>query len=246
VILDLTHKVALVTGAARRIGAVIVRALHAEGMNLVVHYRSSHDAAAALRDELEGLRPDSVALVCADLLQGPETLVEAALQRWGRLDALVNNASTFYPTPLGTVTEAQWEQLLGSNLRAPFFLTQAAGPHLAAQHGCVVNIVDIHGDRPLKSYPVYSIAKAGLAMLTRSLARELGPEVRVNAVAPGAILWPQQGMDDAARRRIVDRTALKRQGSPEDISAAVLFLIRDAAYVTGQIITVDGGRTLSN
>lgn len=245
-ILDLTHKVALVTGAARRIGAVIVRALHAEGMNLVVHYRSAHDAAAALRDELEGLRPGSVALVCADLLQDPETPIEAALQRWGRLDVLINNASTFYPTPLGTVTEVQWEQLLGSNLRAPFFLTQAAGPHLAVQHGCVVNIVDIHGDRPLKSYPVYSIAKAGLAMLTRSLARELGPEVRVNAVAPGAILWPQQGMDDAARRRIVDRTALKRQGTPEDISAAVLFLIRDAAYVTGQIITVDGGRTLSN
>ena len=170
------------------------------------------------------------------------------MARWGHLDVLINNASSFYPTAIGTVTEAQWEDLLGSNLKAPFFLAQAAAPALRAQRGCIVNIVDIHADRPLKSYPVYSIAKAGLVMLTKTLARELGPEVRVNAVAPGAILWPEQAneLDQAAKDEIIERTALKRQGHPLDVARAVRFLIRDAGYMSGQVLTVDGGRSLSH
>ncbi|MDX1251592.1 MAG: pteridine reductase [Gammaproteobacteria bacterium] len=245
---DLSGKVVLITGAAHRIGATIARMLHGQGTNLTLHYRGSSQAAQALQEELNALRANSVILTQADLLHTSElsSLVQRTVDTWGRLDVLVNNASSFYPTPIGSVTEAQWDDLTGTNLKAPFFLAQAAAPHLERHHGCIVNIADIHADRPLKSHPVYSLAKAGLVMLTKALARELGPRVRVNAVAPGAILWPESEMDEETRQHILSRTALKRQGSPEDIARAVLFLIRDAAYTSGHVLTVDGGRSLSN
>ena len=245
---SLDGKTVLITGAARRIGAQIARTLHGAGMNLVLHYRSSRDDAEALRAELESLRSDSVALLKADLSSVGELpdLVEGAQAVWGRLDALVNNASSFYPTPIGEITEAHWDDLFGANLKAPLFLAQAAARHLTEADGVIINIVDIHGMRPLKGYPVYCAAKAGLWMLTQSLARELGPRVRVNGVAPGAILWPEDAANTSAHEEIIERTALKREGSPEDIASTVLFLIRDARYVTGQILPVDGGRTLSH
>lgn len=241
-------KVALVTGAAHRLGAAIARTLHGAGMNVAVHYRNSRDAAEALQAELNAMRPDSVALFSADLLATERLarLVDKVLTTWGRLDVLVNNASSFYPTPVDTATEADWNDLLGTNLKAPFFLSKAAARHLKACQGCIVNIADIHGERPLKDHAIYSVAKAGKIMLTKALARELGPEVRVNAVAPGAILWPERGLDEVTRQRIILGTALKRQGTPQDIARAVLFLIRDAGYVTGQVLAVDGGRTLSH
>jgi pteridine reductase len=211
-----------------------------------VHYRSSAAAAKELGGELNATRPGSVALIAADLQkdEAPEQLVAAALGHFGRLDVLINNASTFYPTPVGNITRAAWDDLMGSNLRAPLFLAQAAAAHLAKQRGIIINVVDIHGLRPLKGYPVYSIAKAGLAMLTRSLARELGPDVRVNGIAPGPVLWAEHDLDDGMKRDIVSRTALKREGSPQDIARTALFLIRDAPYITGQIIAVDGGRSI--
>lgn len=245
---NLIGKVALVTGASHRIGAMIARALHAQDMNLVLHYRHSGAAAQRLQAELHAIRSDSVALAQADLLDTTTlpALIDTAVGTWQRLDVLVNNASSFYPTPVGRVTETQWDDLMGSNLKAPFFLAQAAAPYLAQHHGCIVNIVDIHADRPLKAHPVYSIAKAGLVMLTKALARELGPEVRVNAVAPGAILWPEHALETPAKEYIISRTALKRAGAPHDIAQAVLFLIRDAGYISGHVLTVDGGRSLSN
>lgn len=244
----LIGKVALVTGGAQRIGAEIVRALHAQGMDIALHYRRSTEAAEALAQELNGRRPGSVRLYQADLLASERLprLVEKVLAGLGRLDALVNNASSFYPTPVGGIDPAQWDDLIGTNLKAPLFLAQAAAPHLRACAGCIVNIADIHGLRPLKGHPVYSAAKAGLVMLTRSLARELGPEVRVNAVAPGAILWPEQDLDEITKQRIITRTALKRQGSPRDVARTVLFLIRDAEYITGQTLPVDGGRLVAS
>jgi pteridine reductase len=243
----LSGKVALITGAARRVGAVIARTLHARGMDVVIHYRHSAADAEGLRDALLAARPDSVLLLNADLLQGaslPELIRRAHAWR-GRLDALINNASSFYPTPVTQVSEAQWNDLLGSNLKAPFFLAQAAAPFLREARGSIVNIADIHADRPLKEYPVYSIAKAGLVMLTKALARELAPEVRVNAVAPGAILWPEHDATEATRRYVIAGTALKRLGDPEDVARAVAFLLEDAPYMTGQVLTVDGGRSLS-
>lgn len=245
---SLDGKTVLITGAARRIGAQIARTLHGSGMNLVLHYRNSRDDAEALRDELESRRKNSVSLRKADLSLASELpkLVEEATAVWGRLDALINNASTFYPTPVGEITEAHWDDLFATNLKAPLFLAQAAAPHLTQTGGTIVNIVDIHGMRPMKSYPVYCAAKAGLWMLTQSLARELGPKVRVNGVAPGAILWPEDAANASVHEEIIERTALKREGSPEDIATTVLFLIRDARYVTGQILPVDGGRTLSH
>lgn len=243
---SLVGQVVLITGAAQRIGAQIARTLHGAGMDLVLHYRESAEAARRLQLELEGLRPDSVLLLQADLHDIPRfpELLERVEHWRGRLDLLVNNASSFYPTPLEQSSEAQWEDLLGSNLKAPYFLTCQAAPLLRASGGNVVNLVDIHARRPLKDYPIYSIAKAGNAMLVRALARELGPEVRVNGVAPGAILWPEAEPSEQDKREILERTALKRGGSPEDIARAVLFLTRDAPYVTGQILAVDGGRTL--
>lgn len=243
----LSNKVVLITGAAHRIGATTARMLHAEGMNILLHYRHSRDAAESLQTELNAIRTDSVHLIQADLHDSARlpALVEQAIQIWGRLDVLINNASSFYATPIGTVTETQWDDLIGSNLKAPFFLSQAAAPYLRQQHGCIVSIVDIHAERPLKEFPVYSMAKAGLVMLTKSLACELGPEVRVNAVAPGAILWPEN-LGEKEKEKIISRTFLKRQGAPEDIARAILYLIRDAGYMSGQVLTVDGGRSLNS
>jgi pteridine reductase len=244
--MDTNDRVALVTGGAQRIGAQIVRTLHAAGMNVAIHYHSSAAPAEQLAGELNAVRPGSATTVLGDLddLGSAPELVAAVEARFGRLDVLVNNASRFYPTPLDTATAAQWEELMGSNLRAPFFLAQAAAPLLRATGGCIVNLVDVHAQRPLKDHPIYCMAKAANAMMVMSLARELGPSVRVNGVAPGAILWPDRELSDAAKQEILDRTALKRTGEMEDVAKAVLFLVRDADYVTGQILAVDGGRTV--
>ena len=244
--MDIEDKIALVTGGAQRIGAQIARTLHAAGMNVAIHYHASAAAAEQLAGELDVLRPGSAVTVRCDLddLGSAPELVAAVEARFGRLDALVNNASRFYPTPLDTATAAQWDELMGSNLRAPFFLAQAAAPLLRAAGGCIVNLVDVHAQRPLKDHPIYCMAKAANAMMVMSLARELGPAVRVNGVAPGAILWPDRELSDAAKQEILDRTALKRTGAMEDVARAVLFLVRDADYVTGQILAVDGGRTI--
>ncbi len=240
-----SERVVLVTGGARRLGAEIVRHMHARGLSVVLHYRGSQVQAQALKTELETARPGSVLLVAADLLDpaAPERLVQAALTHYGRLDVLVNNASSFYGTALATASREAWDDLLGTNLRAPFFLSQQAAPALAAHAGAIVNIVDVHAQRPLKGYSVYSIAKAGLAMLTQSLARELAPAVRVNGVAPGAILWPEAGADERERAAVLARIPQGRIGTPPDIARAVAFLALDAPYVTGQILAVDGGRS---
>lgn len=245
---DLDGKVVLITGGVHRLGARIAHVLHRQGANLVLHYRSSRDRALKLQTELNKIRENSVVLVQADLLDISKlpAIVKDALAAWGRLDALVNNASSFYPTKLGSVDEEQWNDLIGTNLKAPFFLSQAAAPHLELQNGCIVNIADIHADRPLKRYPVYSIAKAGLVMLTKSLACELGPSVRVNAIAPGAIMWPESELDEVTKQRIVSRTFLKRKGEPDNIANAAVFLIRDAVYTTGHVLNVDGGRSLNS
>ena len=226
----------------------MARHFHAQGFNLVLHYHRSQQAAEALKQELETARQHSVSLVSANLLDTAAlpVLVKHAASVWQRLDILVNNASSFYPTPLAEANEQHWSDLMGTNLKAPFFLAQAAYPYLKERAGCIVNIVDIHADRPLKGYPVYSMAKAGLVMMTKALAGEMGPEVRVNAIAPGAILWPEHAMDDVTQEKIISRTFLKRQGSPDDIARAALFLIRDAAYTSGHILTVDGGRSLNS
>ena len=244
--MDTNGKVALVTGGAQRIGAQIVRTLHAAGMRVAIHYHASAVPAEQLAGELDVLRPGSAVTVRGDLddLGSAPGLVAAVEARFGRLDALVNNASRFYPTPLDTATAAQWDELMGSNLRAPFFLAQAAAPLLRAAGGCIVNLVDVHAQRPLKDHPIYCMAKAANAMMVMSLARELGPAVRVNGVAPGAILWPDRELSDAAKQEILGRTALKRTGGMEDVARAVLFLVRDADYVTGQVLAVDGGRTV--
>ena len=242
-------KVILVTGGARRVGAATCRRLHGQGANLVVHYRSSGQEAQSLQAELNQLRAGSVALVRGNLLDIAQLpyLVDQTLGHFGKLDALVNNASSFFPTPLGEITENMWDDLIGSNLKAPLFLSQAAAPHLKQQHGCIVNIVDIHAEWPLKRYVVYNAAKGGLASLTRALAMELAPEVRVNGISPGPILWPEAGewMDEASRKHIISRTLLKRTGEPDDIARTVAFLIADAPYITGQIIAVDGGRSVN-
>jgi pteridine reductase len=242
------NKVVLITGGAKRVGAAICRLLHAGGANLMVHYRSSAQEARALQAELNEARPDSVALVQADLLNMANlpALVHDTVQRFERLDVLINNASSFFPTAVGEITEAAWDDLMGTNLKTPLFLSQAAAPHLRKTEGCIVNIVDIHSDRPMKNYTVYNTAKGGLVSLTRALARELGPEVRVNGVSPGAILWPEdEGWSDAlARQRIVNTTLLKRTGEPDDIARTVRFLVEDAPYITGQVIAVDGGRSV--
>ena len=236
---------ALVTGAARRIGATIAEALHAADMNVIVHFRSSGEDAELLVARLNDIRPSSALAVQADLgdSETRDKLITKVVHATGRLDVLVNNASSFYPTPLGTITEEQWDDLIGSNLKAPLFLCQAALPHLRKAQGVIINIVDVHSQRPLKNHPVYGPAKAGLAMLTRSLARDLGPDIRVNGVSPGAILWPETGMPESVQNNIVGKTALKRAGEPSDIASAVVFLVRDAPYITGQILSVDGGRS---
>ena len=242
----LAGKTALVTGGARRLGAVIARALHGAGARIVLHYRSSADAAQALADQLNSVRAGSVVLAGADLI-APEAiprLAKTAQAAFGRLDILVNNASTFYPTPVGSIDEHAWTDLIGTNLKAPLFLAQALSDALRVNSGLILNLVDVHGLRPLRHHALYSVAKAGLIMLTKSLARELGPQVRVNAIAPGPVMWPESGVDEALRRRIIERTALKRGGSPEDIARAALFFACDAPFVTGQILAVDGGRSV--
>jgi pteridine reductase len=243
---SLEGKVALVTGAARRIGAAIVRRLHAAGASVVIHYRGAEDAAAKLEAELNAARAGSALKLKAELLApiAPRALVSGAIDRFGRLDLLVNNASAFYATALGAIEPAHWDDLVGSNLKAPLFLAQEAAPQLAKARGSIVNVVDIHAERPLPGYAVYSIAKAGLAALTRSLALELAPAVRVNGVSPGAIAWPEDGQfEPAERERVVATTPLARVGSPDDIAQAVQFLAC-APFVTGQILAVDGGRSL--
>ena len=241
-------KVVLITGGAKRVGAAISRRLHAAGANLMLHYRASAGEARLLQAELNHTRAASVALIQADLLDVGKlpSLVEQTLSTFGRLDGLVNNASSFFATQVGDITPAAWEDLVGTNLRAPLFLSQAAAPALRRAQGAIVNITDIHAERPLKGYVVYSAAKAGLSGLTRSLARELAPDVRVNAVAPGPILWPEDGQfDELSRQRIVSHTPLKREGTPDDIARTVHFLLADASYVTGETIAVDGGRHMA-
>lgn len=242
----LNDKVALVTGGGRRIGSAIAKRLHQEGMRLVLHYHSSDTEARTLQEALNKDRSDSVVLIKGDLLDNHKTahLAQESVKVFSRLDAVVNNASTFFPTPLGDTSEEDWDNLFGTNLKAPFFLAQAAAGELRKNRGAIVNIADIYGVRPLKSHSVYSTAKAGLIMLTRALARELAPDVRVNAVAPGAILWPENDHDEVAQQRLISRTPLKRMGSPQEIADAVLFLIRDASFISGHVIPVDGGRSV--
>ncbi len=238
---------AMITGAARRVGAEIARRLHAEGYNLVLHYRGSRGEAEALRAELESSRPHSVALLQADLNQIHQMplLAEQALEAFERLDLLVNNASSFYPTPISSASEAQWDDLFNSNLKGPFFLTQALIPALRESGGSIVNIVDIYADRPLANHPIYCMAKAGVAMMTKSLARDLAPAIRVNGIAPGAILWSsQEPGDQEGQARYLEKIPMKRLGCPADIAEAVCFLAR-SHYLTGQIIAVDGGRQVS-
>ena len=243
---ELDGRTALVTGAARRIGAAIVETLHAEGANVAIHYRGSRSDARELGVRLNDARPGSAEIFQADLNDtgGPAKLLESVLRWSGGLDVLVNNASSFYPTPLGEITEDAWEDLVGSNLKAPLFLAQAAAPHLRAAGGSIVNIIDIHAKRPLRDHHVYGVAKAGLAMLTRSLAKDLAPYVRVNGISPGAIAWPENGMKESAKESILRQIPLGRTGEPADIARAALFFIRDATYSTGQIIAIDGGRSV--
>lgn len=244
---SMNNKVALITGAAKRIGAETARTLHAAGMNIVIHYRSSRQAADELSADLNQLRASSAAVVQADLDDDHAygTLIEDAVEVWGQLDVLVNNASSFFPTPVGSITLGHWHNLINSNLKAPLFLSQAATPFLKETRGCIINMVDIHAFRPMKAHPVYCAAKAGLAMLTQSLAKELGPEIRVNGIGPGAILWPDNDISESTKQHIIERTALKRHGEPKDIAKAILFLVRDADYITGHIVPVDGGRSLN-
>jgi pteridine reductase len=240
-----SRRVVLVTGAARRIGAVIARRLHAAGYDVALHARRSQSELDALVAELESARASSTLALEADLgdVAALPDLANAVVERFGRLDALVNNAAVFYPTPVGSATPAQWDELFGTNARAPFFLAQAAAPHLAASNGAIVNIVDIYAEQPLAAHALYSMSKAALAAMTKALARDLAPDVRVNGVAPGAILWPDGGKSEAAQQVLIERTPLKRMGSPDDIASAVLWLL-EAPFVTVEIVRVDGGRHL--
>jgi pteridine reductase len=246
---DLHNKTILITGGAKRVGAAICRLLHAHGANLMIHYRSSVNEARALQAELNLQRPNSVAIIHGDLLNLSvlPSLVKETILQFGRLDVLINNASSYYPTEIGEIDETQWNDLVGSNLKAPMFLSQAAAPELKKNHGCIVNITDMHVERPKKGYVVYSVAKAGLVTLTKSLAHELSPDVRVNAVAPGPVMWPEDNpqFDEVYRQRVISQTLLKRIGEPNDVAKAVKFLIQDAPFITGQVIAVDGGRSLN-
>ena len=241
------HPVVLITGGAKRVGGVIARTLHAAGYDLALHCRHSMTDADALAAELSAQRTDSVLVLQADLadLHALPKLIDTTLTRYGRLDALVNNASAFYPTPLETATITQWNELFASNAQAPFFLAQAALPALRATRGAIVNLVDIYAERALAQHPIYVMAKAALAAMTRCLALDLGPDVRVNGVAPGAVMWPSDGKPYAEQETMLARTPLQRSGTPEDVASAVLWLLRDAPFVTGQIIRVDGGRSVT-
>lgn len=241
----MTTPVALVTGSARRIGAQIVRTLHQHGMRVIIHYRGSQQEAESLATDLNQTRPNSAAVLQADLDQptAVRQLASDALACFGQLDLLVNNASSFYPTPIDQADDADWEKLIHSNLRAPFILSQQLTPALRQQHGCIINIVDVYAEKPLQTHTLYCMAKAGLAMMTKSLARELGPEIRVNGVSPGPILWPEAGQMN--QQAIQDATALKRSGEPDDIANTVYWLATAAPFITGQILAVDGGRSLA-
>ncbi len=243
---ELQGQWALITGAAKRIGACLASTLHQHGANIVVHYGSSAADAEALVAKLNEKRADSAIAVHADLRNSDALagLIDQTVDKTGGLNILLNNASSFYATPLEEVTQQHWDDLLGTNLKAPLFLAKAAAPHLRKSNGQIINIVDIHSQRPLKNHPVYGAAKAGLAMLTRSLAKDLAPEIRVNGVSPGAILWPEEGMSEKAEQSIIKQIPLGRVGKPEDIARTVLFLIKDAPYISGQIIAVDGGRSV--
>ena len=245
----LQDQVILITGGAKRVGAAICRLLHKHGANLMIHYRNSAHEARALQAELNLQRANSVAIIQGDLLNTSVSgsLVTETVKHFGRLDVLINNASSYYPTELGQITETEWLDLMGSNLKGPLFLSQSAAPELRKANGCIVNITDMHVERPKKGYIVYSIAKAGLVTLTKSLAHELAPEVRVNAVAPGPVLWPEDNpqFDEVYRQRVISQTLLKRIGESNDVAKAVCFLIKDAPFITGQIIAVDGGRSLN-
>ncbi len=244
------EKTVLITGGARRIGEASARTLHAAGMNIIIHYRRSEQSARTLAEELNGRRDNSAHILQADLddEQNYRILIEQALAVYGHLDVLINNASSFFPTPVGDINFEDWNRLINSNMKAPLFLSQAAAPALKIRNGCIINMVDVHARRPMREHTVYCAAKAGLAMITQSLAKELGPEIRVNGIAPGAILWPENedtAMNQQTKETILNRTALKRAGTPDDIAKTMLFLIRDASYITGQIIPVDGGRLLN-
>jgi pteridine reductase len=245
----MTDKIILITGGAKRVGAAITRLLHAGGAKVMIHYRSSADEATALQLELNGIRPSSAAIIQGDLLDLATLprLVEETVRQFGGLDVLINNASSYYATDVGDICAEDWENLLGINLRAPLFLSQAAAPELKKRRGCIVNITDMHVEQPKRGYMVYSIAKAGLATLTRSLAKDLAPEVRVNAVAPGPVLWPEENpqFDEDYRQKVIAQTLLNRIGEPEDVARAVRFLIDDSPFVTGQVIGVDGGRSIN-
>lgn len=244
--------VCLITGAGRRIGTQVAKTMHENGFNLVLHYHQSDQEVKQLVTDFNHIRPDSAHAIKADMrdLEAIKSLAETTYQQWQRLDILINNAAVFYPTTITTCTEAHWNEIMDINLKAPLFLIQALTAALRNHHGCIINMLDIHGERPLKEHPIYCASKAGLAMLTRSLARELAPDIRCNGIAPGAILWPDNGNDDQKneeqKKEIISRTPLKRSGTPTDIAKAVLFLTKDANYMTGQTITIDGGRTLSN
>ena len=244
-----TNKVVLITGGAKRVGAAICRKLHAEGFHLMIHYRSSIKEARALQAELNLQRASSVAIIQGDLLNtaGLPNLVAETVNHFGRLDVLINNASTYYASEIGDIDETKWYDLIGSNLKAPLFLSQAAAVELRKNHGCIVNITDMHVERPKKGYIIYSVAKAGLVTLTKSLAHELSPEVRVNAVAPGPVQWPENNpqFDEVYRQRVISQTLLKRVGKAEDVAKAVKFLIADAPFITGHVLAVDGGRSLN-
>ncbi|MEI7916665.1 MAG: pteridine reductase [Methylophilaceae bacterium] len=246
---SLTKKIVLITGGAKRVGASICRLLHANGASLMIHYRSSANEARSLQAELNLQRPNSVAIIQGDLLNLSvlPSIVQETIKHFGQLDVLINNASSYYPTEIGDIKDEQWQDLMGSNLKAPLFLAQAAAIELRKQQGCIINITDMHVERPKKGYIVYSVAKAGLVTLTKSLAHELSPEVRVNAVAPGPVMWPEDNpqFDELYRQRVISQTLLKRIGEPNDIAKAVKFLIQDAPFITGQIIAVDGGRSLN-
>jgi pteridine reductase len=243
---NLDGKWALITGAGKRIGACIARRLHAEGVNIAVHFRASEGPAQSLADECNGVRSGSAFTIGADLMDTDAlpAMIGEIVSKSGRLDFLINNASSFYPTPIDSITEDQWNDLIGTNLKAPLFLSKAALPHLRESRGCIVNIVDIHAARPLRNHAIYGPAKAGLAMLTRSLGRDLAPEVRVNGVSPGAILWPEDGMPETVKDNVLNQIPMQRAGKPDDIADCVLYLVRDAHYVTGQVIAVDGGRSV--
>ena len=244
----MTNPVALITGGAKRIGAAIARSLHQQGYNIVLHYRNSHTEACDLANELNHLRSNSCTLVQADLarMTDLELLAQAAVLHWGRVDVLINNASSFYPTPIGEATETQWDDIMASNIKAPFFLAQLLAPELQKNRGCIVNMADIYAEKPLKQHSLYSIAKAANVMLTKALAQELAPAVRVNGVAPGAILWPEQDtLSDADKGALLQKIPLQSPGSLSDIANTIIFLVQRAPYISGQIIAVDGGRNLT-